>query len=59
MSDLKENKVRQQFVIKRAEKNGKQNFDFAHWVKAFADRKYNLEFSKEMGRSVREYLKQY
>ena len=46
-------------VVKRAEKDGKQNFDFDHWAKAFADRKYNSDFSKEMSRSVREYLKQY
>ena len=46
-------------VIKRAKRNNKQNFDFDYWTKAFADRKYNSEFSKEMSRSVKEYLKQY
>ena len=46
-------------VIERAGKDGKQNFDFDHWTKAFADRKYNSDFSKEMSRSVRKYLKQY
>ena len=46
-------------VIKRAEKDNKKNFDFDHWTKAFADRKYNSDFSREMSRSVREYLKQY
>ena len=46
-------------VIERAKKDKKQNFDFDHWTKAFADRKYNSDFSKEMSRSVKEYLKQY
>lgn len=29
------------------------------WMKKFCDRKYNSDFSKEMTRSVNEYLKQY
>ena len=32
---------------------------YKDWIKAFCDRKYNSEFSLEMSRSVREYLKQY
>lgn len=32
---------------------------FEQWVRAFCERKYNSEFSKEMSRSVREYLKRY
>lgn len=32
---------------------------YEDWIKAFCDRKYNSEFSLEMSRSVREYLKQY
>lgn len=32
-------------------------FDFENWVKAFYNRKYNSDFSKEMTRSVNEYIK--
>jgi len=32
---------------------------FEKWTRAFCERKYNSEFSKEMSRSVREYLKRY
>ena len=32
---------------------------YAEWMQAFCDRKYNSDFSREMTRSVREYLKQY
>ena len=32
---------------------------YEDYMKAFCDRKYNSEFSVEMSRSVREYLKQY
>ena len=32
---------------------------YGDYMKAFCDRKYNSEFSVEMSRSVREYLKQY
>lgn len=32
---------------------------FEDWCKAFCNRKYNSDFSKEMSRSVKEYLKQY
>ena len=46
-------------VIERAKMDNKQNFDFDHWTKAFADRKYNSDFSKEMSRSVKKYLSQY
>ena len=30
---------------------------YAEWLKAFCDRKYNSEFSREMSRSAAEYLK--
>ncbi len=33
--------------------------DYEAWMKAFCNRKYNSDFSVEMSRSVREYLKQY
>jgi len=36
-----------------------KSFDFNNWVKAFCNRKYMSDFSIEMDRSVREYLKQY
>ncbi len=32
---------------------------FEKWTRAFCERKYNSEFSKEMSRSVKEYLKSY
>ena len=33
--------------------------DYDVWMKIFCDRKFNSDFSKEMSRSVTEYLKQY
>ena len=33
------------------------NRDYREWMKAFCDRKYNSGFSREMNRSVGEYLK--
>lgn len=32
---------------------------FEEWTRAFCERKYNSDFSREMSRSVREYLKSY
>ena len=32
---------------------------YEEWLKAFCDRKYNSDFSREMSRSVAEYLKQF
>lgn len=32
---------------------------FSDWVRAFCDRKYNSDFSREMTRSVAEYLKEF
>ncbi|MCR4856137.1 MAG: nitroreductase family protein [Erysipelotrichaceae bacterium] len=32
---------------------------YEEWMKAFCERKYNSDFSREMSRSVAEYLKQY
>ena len=32
---------------------------YEEWLKAFCERKYNSDFSREMGRSVGEYLKEY
>lgn len=36
-----------------------QNRSYEDWMKAFCERKYNSDFSREMSRSVKEYLKQY
>ena len=33
--------------------------DYPRWIKAFCERKYNSDFSREMTRSVRAYLKQF
>ncbi len=33
--------------------------DYSGWLQAFCKRKYNSDFSREMSRSVAEYLKQY
>ncbi len=32
---------------------------YEEWIKAFCERKYNSDFSKEMTRSVKEYLKKF
>lgn len=32
---------------------------YEDWMRAFCDRKYNSDFSKEMSRSVTEYLKDF
>lgn len=36
-----------------------KNRSFEEWSRAFCKRKYNSDFSKEMSRSVQEYLKDY
>lgn len=36
-----------------------ENRSFEEWSQAFCKRKYNSDFSKEMSRSVQEYLKDY
>ena len=36
-----------------------KNSTYEEWCSAFCSRKYNSDFSKEMSRSVSEYLKQY
>ncbi|MDO4336919.1 MAG: nitroreductase family protein [Eubacteriales bacterium] len=37
----------------------KTNKSYEEWMQAFCNRKYNSDFSKEMTRSVEEYLKDY
>jgi len=32
---------------------------YADWMAAFCQRKYNSDFAREMSRSVAEYLRQY
>lgn len=36
-----------------------ENNTYEHWIKAFCNRKYNSDFSREMTRSVAEYLKDF
>lgn len=48
---MDENELKELFCEKAKEKS------YEAWMKAFCDRKYNSDFSKEMSRSVREYLK--
>ena len=38
-------------------KSGQQSYE--DWMTAFCNRKYNSDFSRAMGRSVREYLKEF
>ena len=40
-----------------SQRAGSRGYD--EWVKAFCERKYNSDFSREMGRSVIEYLKEF
>ena len=50
---MKGEELRQMFAHKC------QHHSFEEWCQAFCKRKYNSDFSKEMTRSVREYLEQY
>lgn len=50
---MTESQLRQLFRKKCTEET------YDSWMKAFCDRKYNSDFSKEMTRSVRKYLEQY
>ena len=38
---------------------GSSRMTYEEWMKAFCERKYNSDFSREMTRSVKEFLKQY
>ena len=40
-------------------KNNFDDRDFTEWIQAFCKRKYNSDFSREMSRSVEEYLKNF
>ena len=43
----------------RAAREGKKAFQFEAWVQAFAKRKYESGFSREMSRSAAVYLKDF
>ena len=51
--------VHREAVEARAAADGKSNFDFDHWTKAFGARKYESAFSREMSRSAAVYLADY
>ena len=51
--DMDHNELRQLFGAKAGQRT------FEDWMQAFCNRKYNSDFSKEMTRSVAEYLKDY
>lgn len=46
-------------ALKKLFANKYVNSTFEEWAQAFCNRKYNSDFSKEMSRSVKEYLKEY
>lgn len=48
-----------QALEERALRGGNHTFDFNQWVKAFEQRKYGSDFSREMSRSAAEYLKDF
>lgn len=50
---MEKNELEELFGVKAKEKS------YEEWMKAFCQRKYNSDFSKEMSRSVREYLKDF
>ena len=51
--EMDEGELREMF----AQRAGDRGFD--EWMRAFCARKYNSDFSREMSRSVAEYLRQY
>lgn len=53
-SDKTETELRAMFASRE-----KDNFDFDQHISAFAKRKYTSDFSREMNRSVGEYIKEY
>ena len=46
-------------LAQRAAREGKKAFQFEAWVQAFAKRKYESGFSREMSRSAAVYLKDF
>ena len=51
--------IHQKAIEKRAENDGRRDFDFDYWVKAFGMRKYESDFSREMSRSAEVYMQDY
>ena len=51
--EMDSNELRRLFGKKPVEK------EYTDWMKAFCDRKYNSDFSREMTRSVKEFLKDF
>ena len=51
--EMDSNELRRLFGKKPVEK------EYLDWMKAFCDRKYNSDFSREMTRSVKEFLKDF
>lgn len=51
--ELSEEELQAMWAPRRQEKT------YEEWMRAFCERKYNSDFSKEMTRSVEEYLKQF
>lgn len=61
-----EDMVQENYYRRRKEEELRKMFDketenrsFEEWSQAFCTRKYNSDFSREMSRSVQEYLKEY
>ena len=52
-SPLSEQELRAMLEVKT------EKLDYEEWIQKFCNRKYNSDFSREMNRSVAEYLKQY
>lgn len=55
---MSKNELEEMYHLRR-EKSGLEHQDFEEYTKKFCDRKYMSEFSKEMSRSAREYLKNF
>lgn len=51
--------VKNEMELRRMFEKECKNRSFEEWAQAFCTRKYNSDFSKEMTRSVTEYLKDY
>lgn len=52
-------KTKDEEALKKLFANKYENVAFEEWAKAFCERKYNSDFSKEMSRSVKEYIKDF
>ena len=52
-------KIHKEALEQRAAEGGNETFDFVSWTEAFAKRKYESDFSREMSRSAAVYLEDY